>query len=1014
MKKRIFSSFLAITLFLSLFSSTGFALDKVAGNTKYSQAEPKAGNVHIVQNQEDLRAKLKDSTVQNGDIIELKGSGFVNDTYSNAAPWVIDKNITIRGGSINLRAGGIILGADVTFENTTLLFANPVRNVIIVNGHKLTLNNVTKDSSGRKMHLLCGGLTGYEHNANVGSRSELIISGSTSVDNIYAGSLSSNGANNSSDIPATIMIDSTSTGQIGTIYSSGAIETIVNSNEMLNPNYEPAPPTSDPSKYITKGAVTIKVSGGKARMIDGKTGGAEDAKVVYNGTQNLNGSLTLVNVSSLMVESGNLHPAQNSSFSNANAHLSVGKDAILNLSNFEQALQISDFTGGGTLILGQKQRLNIQNTVVDTTMIGIESVFSNASSKPPLKNHIYIAAPKSNETSFKLIPHNSAPTTAFQRDKNGSWLVLDGSSAVTKISDISIPNEVSLPTDNNGAEIPITVTYSTPDANPILNTIKMSVMVDSKTAFVGGDAESGFTYTSSIGEIEIAPYDTGEYLCVWGNGDNFEIAPGTYEIKVIISPKYMENNALTTLKTNLKISNDVTPPQQETDLSKATVTVEGEYFYTGVAQTPKVTVELDGKTLNENIDYILSATNNINAGTATVTVQPASNSSYINSISKEFVIQKAPLSYKDAAVAPKTYDGTTNATVTSISFLNENQNTPVNLAQDKDYTVTAQYNDANVKKANSVMVNVRLNGDAASNYDLKVPTITLQGKQIDKATIAANPSKLNVFNHYADSYTYTVSEMLPKLDAPKDYGTKSFKLGTINLGEYYKTGAAINGDVLILPIQKVASDAQKEVGKVDVEITTDNYIISDSFISVNSINKNIPQGTPALSKHTLVYGELLSAITFSGNMTNAEGQVVEGQFNWDNPNTKYPIGTHTATWTFVPTDKNKYLPVSGKEEITVQKAESVGRPQYDTITSTGKTLADAHLNGLQNSFSTPGNVKWQLSANTSVDANRPYQWIFTPDDSNYNIITENVILYPTTAKGGASGSGATPNKNNQR
>ncbi len=60
------------------------------------------------------------------------------------------------------------------------------------------------------------------------------------------------------------------------------------------------------------------------------------------------------------------------------------------------------------------------------------------------------------------------------------------------------------------------------------------------------------------------------------------------------------------------------------DPSKATVTVEpNEFTADGAAKEPAVTVVLDGATLKEGADYTVAYTNNVEPGTATVTVTGA-------------------------------------------------------------------------------------------------------------------------------------------------------------------------------------------------------------------------------------------------------------------------------------------------------------------------------------------------------------------------------------------------------
>lgn len=64
----------------------------------------------------DLRAAVENAN--SGDTIQLSGTGYVNAAEGDK-PWIIDKNITIQGGTLNLRAGGILLGADAVFAGSS-------------------------------------------------------------------------------------------------------------------------------------------------------------------------------------------------------------------------------------------------------------------------------------------------------------------------------------------------------------------------------------------------------------------------------------------------------------------------------------------------------------------------------------------------------------------------------------------------------------------------------------------------------------------------------------------------------------------------------------------------------------------------------------------------------------------------------------------------------------------------------------------------------------------------------
>ena len=101
-------------------------------------------------------------------------------------------------------------------------------------------------------------------------------------------------------------------------------------------------------------------------------------------------------------------------------------------------------------------------------------------------------------------------------------------------------------------------------------------------------------------------------------------------------------------------------------LENAQVNVTGSYTYNGQAHTPSsaVTVTLNGTTLTEGEDYTLTYTNNVNAGTATVTATGAGN--YTGAAEGSFTISKATPTYTVPDNLTATYGNTLNdVTLTS-------------------------------------------------------------------------------------------------------------------------------------------------------------------------------------------------------------------------------------------------------------------------------------------------------------------------------------------------------------
>ena len=89
--------------------------------------------------------------------------------------------------------------------------------------------------------------------------------------------------------------------------------------------------------------------------------------------------------------------------------------------------------------------------------------------------------------------------------------------------------------------------------------------------------------------------------------------------------------------------------------------------------------------------------------------------------------------------------------------------------------------------------------------------------------------------------------------------------------------------------------------------------------------------------------------------------------------------------------------------ITLTKITPTGTPNYTPITSSGKTLADAHLNADNNAFSVPGKVMWAVDGDpesVKVEKGTAYEWIFHPDDDkHFEVIRGSIILWTESGSG---------------
>ena len=240
-----------------------------------------------------------------------------------------------------------------------------------------------------------------------------------------------------------------------------------------------------------------------------------------------------------------------------------------------------------------------------------------------------------------------------------------------------------------------------------------------------------------------------------------------------------------------------------------------------------------------------------------------SSASYDRTLTDSVVpeISKYLLNFS-VAVKDKTYDGTTNADISSVTFEGS-----VILQKDKDYTVTASFDDASVGNGKSITATVTLMGQAEKNYALKQSSITTTGN-ITKAAAPdfTKETALTIVNDCEKTYTVTLPA-LPTLETPKEYGAVTYGAPTVNLpNTYYADGAKVEDGKLILPIQKNDVKTTGSVGTVTVVIKSTNYADITLTVNVNATNKLVPTVT-APTANALTYNGTEQALVTAGKTT---------------------------------------------------------------------------------------------------------------------------------------------------
>ena len=346
----------------------------------------------------------------------------------------------------------------------------------------------------------------------------------------------------------------------------------------------------------------------------------------------------------------------------------------------------------------------------------------------------------------------------------------------------------------------------------------------------------------------------------------------------------------------------------------AVITLESaDLEYNAAEQSPKITgVALEKWT--ENITYRIVSGNtatNVN-DSLTLTIEGTGN--YTGTATVEWRITPKTVT-PTIEVEPCTYTGDAlEPTVTVKDDIG-------NIIDQKEYEIFYSNN------TNTGIATVTIKDVEGGNYVLSGASKTFE---ITKAAApAAETGSLTITNGLHKTYSLDLSALLPKLTAPCDYGTITYdrKVDTnLGVGSFITLVDGKTGELTLDANRSGTGEGQ--FGTITVTISTSNYQDITLTINVSAKNRITPTGTPTLSKNAITYGDALNTIALSGKLhDNVNNVDVDGTFEWVD-GTHIPVvgnGTYAAEWIFEPTDTEKYLTVSGRSNITVEKAQQYGK-----------------------------------------------------------------------------------------
>ena len=436
----------------------------------------------------------------------------------------------------------------------------------------------------------------------------------------------------------------------------------------------------------------------------------------------------------------------------------------------------------------------------------------------------------------------------------------------------------------------------------------------------GNTVEGTFEWTNP----STKPDKAGDYQAEW----TFTPAAG-YE-------KYATVTGTVTVKVNKATPTFNAPTAQE----NLTYTGQAQALITAGSVTDHSTMQYS---LTENGTYSQNIPVGTDAGTYTVWYRVIGDENHNDTApaSVAVSIRQKPLTITEVTAASKTYDGTTNAGITSVTFDN------VTLTRDTDYTVTASFDDAGVGSGKNVTATVTLMGQTAKNYFLEQSSFHTTGNITAKqVTVTGITAKDKV-------YDGTTNATLDCSNAKFDGILENDKLTVAAKGMFEKADIGkqkVRISDLTLGGDSVANYVLAESGNQTQ--TTATITAKEVTVTPDNKSKVYEEKDPELTYKVsgVLDGEMLKDITLDRDKgENAGEYAITGTADASaNPN--YDVTFAEGTFTIKPKSiegatvvLGKGLAANGAEQTQTVEKVLLGDKEIpaDSYTVTGNT-ATAH------------------------------------------------------------------------
>ena len=818
-------------------------------------------------------------------------------------PIIVEKDVTLSGGKIISEYAGILLKADLTLTDTDLQFTNAPYLGIFANGYDLSLTDVTLEWSTADPFTIAGGgvkndtdfVAAWGDGASI-SMNNITIANSNGI-HLYAGNVynvtttsgTTEPENKDTGIDYPVDFDVKKiTGGTLTFYGHGATYA---GNRKADANSDKI---KADIKSVVRGAVSIAIedpSSSFMEEIDGATGVANSgATVSITSPTGYLRTLEAKNRGGLTLAEGEQAP--NLAVINStedifyeSAVIKVPADSILDLTQAGNGFKVTDFNGGGYLVMAREQVLEITGNVTGETKVAIDELnTADFTGKEPKEYHTYLVTQNMPESSFALLPTQNNDTLRFFYEE-GTWTAPGEPVEEAQTPEITKQPGEALYYYGEEAQA-LTIEAAVSDHGELSYQWYMSTeeSTEAGTAIDGATQAEYLPSLAAIGDLY--------YYCIVKNYNKFA-----------------------TVTTEATVTSDIVRITVEKATGDADISIEdweygvsaNELTYKSVTNpgTPVITYR---GTTRAGQPYEESQQVPTEAGSYIVTAVFPENEFYHEmSVSIGFTIFPATAIVDSIELEQKYYDGTRSARVKTISFVN-GKGEALSLSAE-DYQVTsASFDDYRVGPLRTATVNIRMKN---ANYvtDSSQWPYVMRGQNIEKGEVT---TKVDKFVHADSSIEAAVplKELIAHLSGYVE-GEVIENAQVVSAGSIYQNARIEDGFLKFTVLDNVSVD--KDTITVELQNLTSYSKATVSFVGYV---------TP---REIWVYG-LEEEMTYTGGKITQELMVFDGS-TLLKEGVDYTISykNNVKAYTYSSKDDGLFEPAKAPQAVIKMKGNYTGK-----------------------------------------------------------------------------------------